>query len=276
MVLTFFESCLHDRPRHPVKELAKRYFVSRTLQGAFVGGTLHREYAIRLGIPPHAIETGYDAVANAHFAAVADSARQDAQALRRQFGLPGAYFLYVGRFAPEKNVAGLLRAYALYRKRHRLDPWPLVLVGSGPQEAHLRSLAAELGLTDVYWPGFRPIDELPMFYALATCFVLPSTSEPWGLVVNEALATGLPVLVSDRCGCAPELVQEGRNGFCFAPEDVPRLAQLMVSMACADQPTRVAFGEMSRRIVEPYSTEEWARRLTRLVRNLLSEGSHRK
>jgi glycosyltransferase involved in cell wall biosynthesis len=117
----------------------------------------------------------------------------------------------------------------------------LVLIGSGPEEAALRALALERGLAvrdlepgrpgpqaaTVYFGGFRQIDENPAFYALADVFVLPSAWEEWGLVVNEAMACGLPVLVSREAGCALDLVKEGVNGHRFDPKDPGELSLLM-------------------------------------------------
>jgi 1,2-diacylglycerol 3-alpha-glucosyltransferase len=80
----------------------------------------------------------------------------------------------------------------------------------------------------VLLPGFKQYSELPVYYGLASAFVHASTSEPWGLVVNEAMASGLPVLVSNQCGCAPDLVREDRNGFTFDPCSVQQLTELML------------------------------------------------
>jgi glycosyltransferase involved in cell wall biosynthesis len=84
---------------------------------------------------------------------------------------------------------------------------------------------------DILLPGFIQYRELPAYYALAGVFVHASTTEQWGLVVNEAMATGLPVIVSNRCGCVPDLVAEGKNGFTFNPESVEDLGKLMVDVS---------------------------------------------
>jgi glycosyltransferase involved in cell wall biosynthesis len=113
----------------------------------------------------------------------------------------------------------------------------------------------ELGLEGaVLMPGFKQYDELPAYYGLAGAFVLGSTEEQWGLVVNEAMAAGLPVLVSRRCGCAPELVRDGENGFTFDPHDASGLAVLMTEMA-ADADARAAMGRASRRTISHWAPE---------------------
>ena len=140
-------------------------------------------------------------------------------ALRQRLGLPERYFLASARFIEKKNLSGLLHAYAAYRRATPDDPWSLVVLGDGELRPELERLRGELGLDDVVsFPGYRSYQELPAYYGLASCFVHASTTEQWGLVVNEAMAAGLPVLVSNRCGCAANLVQEdgvqeGGNGF---------------------------------------------------------------
>ena len=101
----------------------------------------------------------------------------------------------------------------------------------------------------VFFPGFRQIDELPRFYAHAGCFVHPAMEEPWGLVINEAMACGLPVLSSRNVGAAEELVENGVNGWTFDPTDVQGLARLLCQVSNAEFPL-ASFGDASRRIIE--------------------------
>ena len=110
-------------------------------------------------------------------------------------------------------------------------PWSLVLLGDGPLRSSIFDLRSSLGLDAcVHLPGFKQYDELPTYYGLASAFVHASTTEQWGLVVNEAMASGLPVLVSNRCGCATDLVKDGVNGFTFDPFNVEQLAELMLRL----------------------------------------------
>jgi glycosyltransferase involved in cell wall biosynthesis len=206
-----------DAPRHWPKELAKRQLL-RFFRAAFVAGAPQARYLEGLGFASERIFRGYDVVDNAHFAAGA----------KRAAGRREPFFLASGRFVPKKNFARLLEAYALYRGLAGPMAWGLVLMGDGELRPALESLRTRFGLDGhVAFPGFRQYAELPAWYGRAGAFVLPSTSEQWGLVVNEAMAAGLPVLVSRRCGCAEDLVREGRNGFTFDPLDVPGLATLL-------------------------------------------------
>jgi len=113
-------------------------------------------------------------------------------------------------------------------------------------------------------PGFKQYDELPAWYGLAGAFVHASTTEQWGLVVNEAMASGLPVLVSERCGCAPDLVKDGVNGFIFDPYDVERLARLMYRLAHGDV-DRDAMGRASQEIIADWGLERFADGLAKAV-----------
>ncbi len=225
------ESSRHDAARQPWREWLKARIV-RQFAAALVGGRANRDYAIALGIPASRVFLGYDAVDNDYFARGADAARANADSIRSQRHLPTNYFLASSRFIAKKNIMGLLDAFARYRARSTRPPWHLVLCGDGPLRADIDQEIQRLQLTDiVHRPGFVPYADLPDYYALAGAFVHASLSEQWGLVVNEALAAGLPVLVSRACGCAPDLVVEGRNGFSFDPTDTEALAALLLRMA---------------------------------------------
>ena len=145
-------------------------------------------------------------------------------------------------------------------------PWSLVLLGDGPLKSDLCHLISDLGLQHcALLPGFKQYDELPVYYGLARAFIHASTIEQWGLVVNEAMASGLPVLVSDRCGCAADLVQEGRNGFSFDPRNVEALAQLMLKISARNFPLS-QFGLASREIISQWGTGRFADGLARAVK----------
>ncbi len=207
------ESTREDHGRSQAKELAKSLLIRALFGWAVAGGRRHIAYLRALGFPARRIARFYDVVDNDGLYHRAEELRKASQT---PIGLPGRYFLYVGRLAPEKNIAGLLEAYLLHRGAG--GRWPLVLVGDGPERAALaQQAAASPWAADIHFAGQSDSAGLPRWYAFAGCFVLPSTREPWGLVVNEAMACGLPVIVSSRCGCADDLVTPGENGFVFDP-----------------------------------------------------------
>ena len=126
----------------------------------------------------------------------------------------------------------------------------------------------------VFFPGFRQYDELPRFYAHGGAFVHASTTEQWGLVVNEAMACGLPVIVSNRVGCAQDLVQDGVNGFTFDPYDVAELARLMLRVSEPNFPL-AAFGDASRALIADWGPERFAAGLKQAVDCALKVGPKR-
>jgi hypothetical protein len=242
------------------REAPKRRVVALA-QSALVAGTRHADYMAHLGMPKSRIYHGYDVVDNRHYAEGADAARGRAERLRAKHNLPAQYFLACCRFVEKKNLFRLVRAYALYVERTSHSPWPLVLVGDGPLRENLEDTVDTLGVAShVHFKGFRQYDELPVYYGLASAFVHASTQEQWGLVVNEAMAAALPVLVSERCGCAPDLVVDGENGYTFDPHDVEELADLFDHLAHGHGKIG-AMGAESRRIVKDWSPQTFADQL---------------
>src|SRR6266487_3343563 len=243
------ESARQDEPRTWWKEMIKRRVVG-VYSAALVGGQRHVEYLVELGMPRDSIFTGYDVVDNAYFRRRAEEVRSQKSDVRKQYRLSENYFLASARFIEKKNLPTLIRAYAAYRQKSEASgnpPWDVVLLGDGPLREALNSQLSTLNLNaHVHLPGFKPYDELPVYYALAKAFVHASTTEQWGLVVNEAIALGLPVIVSNRCGCVPELVQD--NGFTFDPMSQHELASRLFEMASLSDEERERLGDASRRI----------------------------
>jgi 1,2-diacylglycerol 3-alpha-glucosyltransferase len=255
--LLLSESTAYDEPRTRWKEWVKTRIV-RLFSAALVGGTPHVAYVAALGLARRRVFTGYDVVDNEYFAARSDTARSDASALRLRHGLPARYLLASNRFVEKKNLLRLLDAYAAYVERLGAVAWDLVLLGDGPMKVALTDQVARLGLIGrVQFPGFKQYDELPAFYGLAAAFIQASTTEQWGLVVNEAMASGLPVLVSERCGCAPDLVKNGINGFTFDPYDIEGMIARMLQIS-GDKCDLAAMGQASREIIRGWSPETFA------------------
>lgn len=258
-VILMTESKRDDAPRENLQEGLKGLLV-RQFDSYLVGGIPHSEYMLALGASHDRIFEGYDVVDNQLIAEVAYTARLSAEQIRADLNLPKRYFMAACRFVPKKNLPMLLEAYMLYREIHPVDGWGLVICGGGPLEAELHQLIKEKNIPDVYLPGFHQGRELGKYYGLASCFIHPSIQEQWGLVVNEAMAAGLPVLVSQTCGCVQNLVREGVNGFTFNPTDPPALAQLMSKMAHSGLQLE-SMGAASQRIVERYTPEVFAENL---------------
>jgi glycosyltransferase involved in cell wall biosynthesis len=257
--LLMSESQQLDHRRVWWKEAIKRRRVSR-FSAALVGGPRHRDYLVALGLPAGRIALGYNAVDNRRYAAGAEAARHARQGRR---GLPAArYFLAVSRFVPEKNLVRLIRAFARYRTDTPIESaWDLVLCGGGPGEAEVEAAVQTSGYAEaIHRPGFLQEDELARWYAFAGAFVHPSRMEPWGLVVNEAAACGLPLLVSDRAGCAETLVPDppGTTGFRFDPSDEDELTAALVRMAGLADDARQAMGRRAAEVVARWGPDRFA------------------
>ena len=257
------ESSRQDEPRTWAKEAIKRR-IAGLYSAALVGGQRHVEYLVELGMPRERIFTGYDVVDNDYFARRVLEIRNSKFEIRNRYALPENYFLGSARFIEKKNLSALIEAYAEYRRLSSAAnaPWDLVILGDGPLRKTLKTQLSTLNLNEyVHLPGFQPYDELPVYYALANAFVHASTSEQWGLVVNEAIASGLPVIVSDRCGCAPELVNA--NGSTFDPTNEHELAARLLEMASLSDEERKHFGDNSYRIASNFAPERFGEGLQR-------------
>lgn len=254
----------YDRPRRWVVERVKGKVV-RLFSSAFVAGRKSKEYVVKLGMPPHKVTLGCDVVDNNHFTLSAEAARRNEVAVREKLGLPQSYFLSVNRLIPEKNLVSLLNAYAGYCAGGAPGNWDLVIVGDGPLSDELRKLAADLGITDhVLFKGSYSYNEIPSFYGLASALILASFQESWGLVVNEAMCAGLPVLVSKSCGCSYDLVVDGVNGFSFDPYDTEGLTALLADVASARRDI-LSMGQKSRAIISEWSLEKYVENLRAAV-----------
>ena len=255
------------------REGMKRWVVSQA-DAMLVAGSRHVAYAERLGMSRSRITTGYDVVDNGFFGTGAERARRDALRVRACLGLPDTYFLTCSRFVEKKNQLRMISAYADYRRTTQAPPLSLVMLGDGPLREQCARLVAELGLTDhVHLPGFRQYDELPAYYGLAAAFVHPSTIDQWGLVVNEAAAAGLPLIVSEACGCAPDLVREKENGWTFDPTDQHELASMLTRFSALSDAERSAMGARSRELVQDWAPQRFVQGATEAIGIARKSGS---
>ncbi len=256
------ESTREDHARAGWKEAVKRLLVSTLFDAAITGGKRHLSYARSLGFRDDQLALFYDVVDNSYFEQQAAERRQIGR--DPEMGLPGRYFLYVGRLAPEKNLETLIRSFKRFRDQG--GQWSLVMVGDGPLSDRLHEQIEQAGLSNtVYFTGLKTTHELAPYYAFANCFVLPSWREPWGLVVNEAMASGLPVIVSSQCGCADDLVQDGRNGFRFDAGNEVELSDCMLRLERSDENQQQCMARASQELIAHYSLEHWAEEVARVI-----------
>lgn len=206
-------------------ESLKMFFL-RHCDRFVVPGKASFEYLKSLGCPATAIWTAPNAVDNDLFASRAGTARSQAAQIKEKRGLPARFILFVGRLVPEKGIFDLLAAYARLESDLR-SAVGLVFAGDGISREELTGRAKDINPGNICFPGFAQREELADLYALAEALVLPTHSDTWGLVVNEAMACGLPVVVSDVAGCVSDLVQDGWNGYVVPAKDAEKLSVAM-------------------------------------------------
>lgn len=253
------ESKLDDNSRLAWKEKIKGLVVRR-YDAALVGGRPQGRYLETLGFPSEGVFTGYNVVDNPAYHPHRISKLP--QPIKRP------YFLMVNRFVAKKNLGFALDCYAGYRQRiiaRGATPWDLVLAGDGPLRRELEAQVDALRLRSVvHFPGFLQQNELLPYLAHCEVFLHASTTEQWGLVVNEVMAAGRPVFVSRKCGCFEDLIEEGRTGLGFDPTNREELVQLMVQATCGNLPL-ARFGAAALAHIDNFTPLHFGRALQQAI-----------
>ena len=266
-IVMLSESNEFDEVRSAIKEFIKRRLVGLCSAG-LAGGSPQADYLVKLGLPRERVFNGYDVVDNRFFTEEARKYRDGNSELGET---KRPYFLACARFGKKKNLPGLIHAFARYRELGApLALFDLVIAGDGEERAEIERTIKEFGVFDhVHLIGAKGYAELPSYYAHAGAFIHASTTEQWGLVVNEAMASGLPVLVSNRCGCVADLVKEGENGWTFDPTNEEQIADLMLRISSSEE-ARAKMGAKSREIITEWGPDRFASGLTGAVQVALS------
>ncbi|MCB1609826.1 MAG: glycosyltransferase family 4 protein [Xanthomonadales bacterium] len=239
------------RPRW--KRWLHRLLLSLPLRYVAVGAS-NTKFYLDSGVPTNAIALAPHFVDNTFFSSRAASCNRASERAKRGASPEDFCILFAGKFESKKRPADLLAAVASLpvEARARIH---ILMVGAGPLEADLRLQAEAVGLR-VSWAGFLNQTEIPAAYAAADVLVLPSDNgETWGLVVNEAMACGVPAIVSDQVGCADDLVRHGQTGLVFPMGDIPALGSAISEMASTPERRR-AMGEAARSLVTSEYTIE--------------------
>jgi len=234
-----------DSPRSRLKRALKAFVYPRFLRlfdAALCVGQRSRAYYVHYGYPadrlffsPHCVDTAWFS------ARATEDARQRLRALH-EISPETTVLLFAGKLVPFKRPVDLVVAAA--RCRAREVKTEVMVAGSGELEPHLQAAAASSGVR-LHLLGFRNQTEMPAAYAAADCLVLPSDGrESWGLVANEALACGRPIIVSSSCGCAPDLAHDGNVGRTFPAGDPEALADAIGDLA-ASPPSPSAIAALS-------------------------------
>lgn len=252
------------RPRSAGARLFQRLML-RQYAAVLPIGTLNRRYYRHFGVPDSKMFAAPYFVDNARFAEAAGRAGRST--LRARWGIPDDAFCFVfsGKLEEKKHPETVVSALAGIPSAH------LLVVGAGPMEGAVRAAAASQGVSCSF-TGFLNQTEIPGAYAAADCLVLPSDAgETWGLVVNEAMACGLPAIVSDRVGCMEDLIIEGKTGASFAFGNVPALAAGLRRFVENPGFARAA-GKAAARHIASFSVEAAAAGVLAAVSNVTAKG----
>jgi glycosyltransferase involved in cell wall biosynthesis len=280
------ESTLQREPAAPARASARRlmwlpirrrlYHAAFDRVQAFLAiGSRNRDYYRSFGVPDEKLYWAPYAVDNDRFA-LGETAREAARARirsRLNVGRDTVVFASSAKLIARKRPFDLVDAVVALRMRGA-DAHAL-FIGDGEERAALEQRAVALGIGDAMTvAGFVNQQELPDWYAAADALVLPSDSrETWGLVVNEAMAAGLPVVVSDAAGCSVDLVRDGENGFTYACGDVVALTDRLTSVAALGANGRREFGRRSREIVEDFGIDVAVRATEDAIRVVCGRGA---
>jgi glycosyltransferase involved in cell wall biosynthesis len=224
-VISTMDNQWHGTARQWIGVLLSPIYLEPCIDTFLVAGDRQAQFAKRLGYPD--VMYGYYSADVTRFVA------PDLGTSRR------SGFLFVGRLVEQKGFDLLLTAYRSYRQRVE-RPWTLTIAGTGP----LKNLIQDFPGID--YRGFVQPEELPMLMHKAAAFVLPSRFEPWGVVIHEAAASGLPIICTTSCGASTYFVRDGINGF-IVPAEIESLTSALVRLSAIAHP-RLA--EMSTRSVQ--------------------------
>ena len=274
-VLLRTDSTLIDHSRGPLKLAVKKIFFAMLrpfAYGVLSVGLRNAEYwqhHLGPGVPLFSIPYSVD---NAFFQAHCHAASVTREDLRHELKLDPQrpVILFASKLLPRKRCIDLVEAYfeLLTRQRAPANPFPtpyLLIVGDGEERPQIEARIRKADAEGVRLLGFRNQSELPRYYDLCDVFVLPSVHEPWGLVVNEVMNTGRPVVVSDEVGCQPDLVVDGDNGCVFPAGNVTALADALERLL-ADPHARRRMGRRSLERIQAFSFEANVQQLVQAFR----------
>ena len=251
------------------KELGK-HVLFRAVDGAKVPGPDGAHLACTYGLPCTRITAVTQSIDAAHYGRARDIAPSLRRQRRAQLGLRGCVFMYVGRLWAGKGLDYLFAAYRSVRER--APAISLLLVGDGVDEDRYRAMARNL--PGVRFAGFVQPRDVPAYYALGDVLVFPTLGDPYGLVIAEALAAGLPVICTEAAGDIRRRLPDGRAGYVVPPADAVTLADRMLLLA-ADPQLRMRLAAEAPRLVTAQVHDRWASDFEAFVGHLLAMAPRR-
>lgn len=269
-VLVRGESHLKNH-RSPVRRAVKRALLPPLFANASAIlpiGTLNEAYYRHYGVPERKLFAAPYTVDNAFYRSAADRLAPERAEIRRALGIKenACVILFASKLIERKRPMDLLLAYEKLAANNLVATPYLLFAGDGPEREVLERYAHEHGIRNVSITGFVPPTLLARSYAVADVFVFPSGFETWGLVVNEAMNFGLPVITTDQVGAGCDLVRHGKNGFVYAAGDVDELAEHLATLI-ADERLRRSMGAASLARISGWSNQEAVAGIMRALRD---------
>ena len=217
-----------------IKKLLLKLFFGNIKSFLYVGSK-SREFYQYHGISEERIFFTPCCVDNDFFINQVEKYRISREKIKKELGIPKelSVIMYASKMIPKKRPQDLLYAFKRINRKAAL-----VFIGNGKLKPSLENYVKENQFKYIFFLGFKNQTELPRYYAIADIFVLPSSYEPWGLVVNEAMCAGLPVITTDRVAAAYDLVKNGENGYVLKVGDIESLAKLLEELASNAQKRR--------------------------------------
>jgi glycosyltransferase involved in cell wall biosynthesis len=254
--------------RRSVRKPLMSFLYNRICDLCLPIGTLNKEFYVFHGVERNRMFTVPYTVDNEYFIS---AARQYAKPeLRDELGVPGdkPIILFASKILSRKRPMDLLLAF--HRLREQGTNAALLFVGSGERELELKDYVRAHQLADVHFLGFRNQSELPKYYSMADVFVFPSENEPWGLVLNEVMCAGLPIIASREIGAVPDLVRHEENGFIYDAGNIDQLSDCLHQLLITPD-LRKRMGDRSRKLIEHWDYESCVRGIKQALARIETE-----
>jgi len=275
------ENLLSRELKKSIFKRALKQVVMRLLfklaSGIFYIHEENKKFYLHYGVPELKLHPVHYAIDNDMFMAEAKKMKSSRTELKAKLGIKEKQrvILFSGKIVSGKRPLDLIFAYEklIGRDSQKGAAKPaLVFIGNGPEKSELEGYVARKQLRDMYFVGFKNQTEIGACYAIGDVFVLPSGGETWGLVVNEAMCFGLPIIVSDQVACGAELVIPGENGFVFPVWDIDALVDYL-DVVLSNRNVAVRMGRKSKEIVSTWSFDQNVRDIVDAVNYAIHDPS---
>lgn len=247
------ESTINERNWRRTVSLPLVKFMVRHSDAYIAIGTRAKKYFTYLRAKPQKIFIAYSTVDVEYFKNESNMLKEKRDKLKEKMGIKtNSVIMYSGQLIERKGLFYLLQAYKELRKDYQ--DISLLIVGYGPQEERLKEVCKKENIQNVFFTGFIDYNNLPGCYVISDLFVLPSFEETWGLVINEAMACGLPIITTAKVGASADLVKEGINGYIIEEKNIAQLYEAMKKIVL-NQSLQKKMGEQSRKIIENFGID---------------------